>query len=594
MKMPATRAFFYAPAIHCNHILNYFAGEMTQNRKFLPQDLTIQSKDDILPYFQKLLDSNPQSVSEFETFLDQVSELESAISEDMAWRYIRMTCDTLNKEFETAYLQFVQEIQPHLAPLEDQLNQKIIGSPFCTALEGDDAYRIYFRSLRGAVEIFRTENIPLQAELQSLAQEYSAIQGAMSVVYNEQEYTMQQAGNFLMDTNRELRETVWKLMHERRMADVETLENLFDKMIAKRHQVAVNAGFDNYRDYSFKALGRYDYTKEDCFRFHEAIETHVVPLLRQLYAKRKAQLKYDVLKPWDTATDPQGRAPLKPFEGGDELLDKTLVCLSRTDAYFGECIQTMKQRNLLDLVSRKGKAPGGYNYPLAESNVPFIFMNASGNLRDVETLVHEAGHAVHSFLMAPLHLNAFRNTPSEVAELASMSMELITMDAWDVYFSNPDDLKRARLEQLEGVITTLPWIATVDAFQHWVYENPNHSSQERMAKWQELNRRFGSGMVDYTDFEASLNYSWHKQLHIFEIPFYYIEYGFAQLGAIGMWKQVSSDRQKGLELYKKALQKGYTVSIPKVYETAGLSFSFSAEYVKSLFDFVTAELHSNE
>jgi oligoendopeptidase F len=427
-----------------------------------------------------------------------------------------------------------------------------------------------------------------------LAQEYSAIQGALSIHYKGQEYTMQQAQNFLLETNRETRKDVWETMHKRRLEDVEKLEDLFDKMIQKRHQLAQNAGFDNFRNYSFKALGRYDYTAEDCFQFHNAIEQNVVPLLRKQFEKRRALLRLDNLKPWDTAVDPLGRSPLKPFTDGADLLSKTIVCLQNTDAYFGECLQTMKERKLLDLESRMGKAPGGYNYPLAESNVPFIFMNASANLRDVETLVHEAGHAVHSFLMAPLQLNAFKNTPSEVAELASMSMELITMDAWNIYFDSSDELNRAKTEQLEGVITTLPWIATVDAFQHWIYTNPNHTRDERRAEWQSLNKRFGSGLVDFTGYEDALNYSWHKQLHIFEIPFYYIEYGFAQLGAIGMWKLFTQDKLNGILQYKNALTKGYTVSIPEVYKTAGLSFDFSPQYVQQLFAFLGDELNKLE
>lgn len=563
-------------------------------RHFLPAELNITSKEDILPFFENLLSREIHSKEEYQTFLQDVSEIDSVISEDMAWRYIRMTCDTQNKAHEKAYLTFVQEIQPHLAPFEDQLNRKIVDSPFAVEFETDEAMHIYLRSLRGAVELFREENIPLQAEVQTLAQEYSSIQGAMSIEHEGKEYTMQQAGNFLQKTDRALRETVWKKMAARRQEDVEKLENLFDTMISKRHQIAVNAGFANFRDYMFKALGRYDYTKEDCFRFHEAIEHNVVPMLRTLTQKRKDQLGLETLKPWDTSVDTLGREPLKPFEGGEDLLNKSLKCLHAVDPWFSECLNYMREHQLLDLESRKGKAPGGYNYPLAESNVPFIFMNASGNLRDVETLVHEAGHAIHSFLMAPLSLNAFKNTPSEVAELASMSMELISMDGWNAYFDNNHELNRAKLEQMEGIIGTLPWIAQVDAFQHWIYENPTHSQEERKVKWLELSARFGTGMVDYAGFENALAYSWHKQLHIFEIPFYYIEYGFAQLGAIGMWKRYTENRATGLESYKKALKLGYTQSIPKVYEAAGLSFSFSDAYVKSLFDFLQSAIESAE
>lgn len=548
----------------------------------------------LIEHFNRLIAFEASSKEDFASWLKEISDLESSVSEDLAWRYIRMTCDTSNKEHEAAYLDFVQNIQPELAPLEDKLNRKVVESPFAQEAEQDEAVRIYFRSLRGAIELYREENIPIQAELQTLAQEYSSIQGAMSVDIDGQTYTMQQASNFLLRTDRALRKKVWTAMNKRRQQDTEKLESLFDNMVQKRHQMAMNAGFANYRDYMFKALGRYDYTAEDCKKFHDAIEMHVVPLLKKITQKRKEQLKLNMLKPWDTSVDPQGREPLKPFTNGEDLLNKSLDCLRKTDAFFAECLQTMQEKKLLDLESRLGKAPGGYNYPLAETNLPFIFMNASGNLRDVETLVHEGGHAVHSFLMAPLHLNAFKNTPSEVAELASMSMELISMKGWDAYFSNSDELKRAKTEQLEGIIGTLPWIAQVDAFQHWIYENPGHNKDERKALWLKLSARFGTGMVDYTGCENALAYSWHKQLHIFEVPFYYVEYGFAQLGALGVWKNCNTDKTAGLHAYKEALKLGYTCSIPEIYRTAGIQFDFSANYIQSLFAFLEDALRSLE
>ncbi|NBP06523.1 MAG: M3 family oligoendopeptidase [Bacteroidetes bacterium] len=544
--------------------------------------------------FNQLIEQPIQTKDEFTQWLKKISDLESSVSEDLAWRYIRMTCDTTNKEHEVAYLDFVQNIQPELAPLEDQLNRKVVASPFAKEAEQDEAVRIYFRSLRGAIELYREENIPLQAELSTLAQEYSSIQGAMSVNIDGQTYTMQQASNFLLRTDRELREKVWKAMHERRMQDTQKLEDLFDAMVAKRQEVAQNAGFANFRDYMFKALGRYDYNAEDCKRFHDAIAGKVVPMLKKLAQKRKQQLALDTLKPWDLAVDPLGREPLKPFDGGNELLNKSLQCLKSVDSFFSDCLQTMQQKSLLDLESRLGKAPGGYNYPLAETNLPFIFMNASGNLRDVETLVHEGGHAVHSFLMAPLALNAFKNTPSEVAELASMSMELISMKGWNAYFENPEDLKRAQTEQLEGIIGTLPWIAQVDAFQHWIYENPTHTRADRKARWLELSATFGTGLTDFSGYEDALAYSWHKQLHIYEVPFYYVEYGFAQLGAIGVWKNCMQTPEQGLQQYKNALKLGYTRSIPAIYETAGVKFDFSADYIEQLFSFVGEELSTLE
>ncbi len=553
---------------------------------FIPSDFTIQQPADVEILFQKLLDRTIHSTSEFEDFLVDVSELESFLSEDMAWRYIHMTCDTQNEDFEKAYLQFVQEIQPKIAPFEDKLNQKIVDCKFKSDLESAPEYHIYFRALKSAVDLFREENIPLQADLNTLAQEYSSIQGAMTIDWNGETMTMQKASNFLMETDREVRENAWKLMNQRRQLDAQKLEDLFDNMVAKRHQVAVNAGFNNYRDYMFAAMGRFDYTVEDCKKFHESVEHHVVPLLKEIQLRRLELMKIDKLNPWDTAVDPLNREPLKPFTNGEELLDKGIDALNELDSFFGNCLTTMKEKSLLDLDSRVGKAPGGYNYPLAKTNMPFIFMNATGNLRDVETLVHEAGHAIHSFQMAPLKLNAFKNTPSEVAELASMSMELLSMDGWGNYFNDEILLNRAKCEQLEGILGTLPWIATVDAFQHWIYENPHHTQEERKAAWLFQQARFSSGLVDYTGFEDAKAFAWHKQLHIFEVPFYYIEYGFAQLGAIGIWKNYHQDKIKALEGYKSFMKLGYTQSIPNIYENAGVKFEFSSDYIKQLMEFV--------
>lgn len=555
-------------------------------RHYLKPDFKIETAEDISAVFRELLSREINSPEDYNQFLNDVSEVDSHVSEDMAWRYIRMTCDTKNEENEKRYLTFVQEIQPALAPLEDQLNRKIAENTFADAKTNDTAFFIYHRSLKSAIELFREENIPLQAELSTLAQEYSSIQGAMSIEWEGQEITLQKASNFLMEPNRELREEIWHKIQERRAQDIDSLESIFDKMVQKRHQLALNAGFENYRDYMFKAMGRFDYTSDDCKAFHSAIEHHVVPLLKQVQERRKSLMQLDSLKPWDTSVDPLNRPALKPFTNGQELLDRGIHALNQLDPFFGGCLTTMKNKQLLDLESRVGKAPGGYNYPLAETNMPFIFMNATGNLRDVETLVHEAGHAIHSFQMAPLPLNAYKNTPSEVAELASMSMELLSMEGWNYYFSDHSELERAKAEQIEGIIGTLPWIATVDAFQHWVYEHPNHSREERKEAWKTIQKRFSSNSVDYTGYETALDYAWHKQLHIFEVPFYYVEYGFAQLGAIGIWKNYHENRQTAIEHYKHFMTLGYTQSIPEIYQAAGVKFEFSADYIRDLMIFV--------
>lgn len=561
-------------------------------RQFLPQDFKITDWKFLSPYYQQLLDFEIKTLEDFHVFLRNVSELECIVSEDLAWRYIKMTCDTNNEALEKSYIDFVSNIQPQIAPFEDKINQKINDSVFKKDLNKQKAYSIYFRAIKNAIQLFREENIPLNAEMQTLSQKYGTITGAMSVEIDGETLTLQQASNILKETDRDRRQMAYETINNRRIESKIELDHLFDELIKIRHQVALNTGFDNFRDYMHQALGRFDYTVKDCFDFHNAIASAVVPLLRKIEFERKELLGYESLKPYDYAVDPLNRTPLKPFETGKELLTKTIQCFEKLEPQFAENLKIMSDKGFLDLESRLGKAPGGYNYPLAESGVPFIFMNAAGSLRDVETMVHEGGHAMHSFLTEHLSLNAFKNAPMEVAEVASMAMELISMVGWDAYFDNENDLKRAKIEQLEGVIATLPWIATIDAFQHWIYTHPEHNQEERTAAWLEINKQFETGVADYIGYEHYLENGWQKQLHLYEVPFYYIEYGFAQLGAIAIWRNFVKDRKKGLDGYKSLLKLGYTRTIPELYEAAGVKFEFSTEYVGELFQFVWEELEA--
>lgn len=292
--------------------------------------------------------------------------------------------------------------------------------------------------------------------------------------------------------------------------------------------------------------------------------------------------------------DPTGKPALKPFSSGTELIEKTAECFSRLDTYIGRCIEVMHQNNLFDVESRKGKAPGGYNYPLAESGAAFIFMNAANTFRDLTTMVHEGGHALHTFLSAHLELNDFKHLTSEIAELASMSMELISMDYWDVFFPQEEELIRAKKEQLEDILKTLPWVAVIDQFQHWIYTNPEHTVEQRAEAWNQLFDQFGHNFCDWADLEEAKSYLWQKQLHIFEVPFYYIEYGMAQLGAIAIWKNYKENSERGLGQYMEALKLGYTKTIPEIYQTAGIEFNFSQSYVKELITFVKEEFDKLE
>jgi oligoendopeptidase F len=558
-------------------------------RKYVPAELNLQEWGDISPLYEELTNRKINSAAELESWMLDVSELEAVISENAAWRYIRMTCDTQNESLSESYNFFVSEIQPHIAPFADKLNRKLVDSPFFMELD-QDKYFTYFRSIKKSIELYQEKNIPLFAKLNQAEQRYGAIAAAQTLEYNGEEMTLQKAGTFLKDKDRKVREEIYHKINARRAQDEEELQELYTELIQMRQQIAVNAGFKNYRDYKFEELNRFDYNVDDCIRFHDAVKNHIVPLVKIFDEERKNILNYDAYRPWDSEVDVSGNEPLKPFTNGEDLLKKTIACFNAIDPYFAQCIQTMGEMKHLDLESRKGKAPGGYNYPLYETGVPFIFMNAVGLHRDMVTMVHEGGHAVHSFLTRDFALTEFKSTPSEVAELASMSMELISMDGWSNFFTDPQQLIRAKKEQLEKALRAIPWICSIDKFQHWVYENPNHPAEERNEMWFKINREFSTGVTDIQGLEANVRRGWQVQLHLFEVPFYYIEYGFAQLGAIAMWKNYCSDKKKGIDNYKNALRLGYSKTIPQIYKCGGISFDFSEAYIQDLSLFVQKEI----
>jgi oligoendopeptidase F len=557
-------------------------------KHYIPENLEMKWEN-LEPLLIELRDRQINSVEELEQWLRDRSEFEAAIEEDFAWRYIRMTCDTVSEELLQNFQYFATEIEPKIAPYSNELNKKLVESEYFDQLD-NDKYFVYLRSIKKSLELFREENIPIQTEIQVEQQKYQSITGAMSVHIGDKEFTLEQAAAILKSPDREKRQEAWEKITGRRLENKEELDKLFDLLRVLRHKVALNAGFENFRDFMFQALGRFDYTPQDCYSFHEAIELEVVPVLKEQAEKRKQALGLEGLKPWDTDVDITGQAPLKPFQNGEELIEKSIQCFSNISRYLGERLEIMKENKLFDVESRKGKAPGGYNYPLAETGAPFIFMNSANTFRDLTTMVHEGGHAVHTFLTADLELNDFKHCPSEVAELASMSMELISMDNWDVFFSDPEELKRAKRDQLIDVIKTLPWVAIVDQYQHWIYTNPDHTDEQRREAWIQIYERFGASFVDWSDNKEAEANLWQKQLHIFEVPFYYIEYGMAQLGAIAVWKNYKENPEKGLQQYLDALKLGYTKTIKEIYETAGIKFDFSAEYVKELVVFVKSEL----
>ncbi|EMR04567.1 M3 family oligoendopeptidase [Cesiribacter andamanensis] len=558
-------------------------------RRFLPEDFTITDWEGIRPFYEALQQREIHNERELQEWFRDRSELESVLAEELGWRYIRMTINTADAGHRERFNHFISQIQPNIAPEANRLNEKVLECRFLEQLK-EGGYPILARTLKTEFEIFREENVPLNTQMNTLQQEFGVISGAMTVEVDGQELTLQQAADHLQSTDRSKREEVWKKISARRLEDGKKLNDLFDQLLQLRHQIALNAGFANYRDFMFKALGRFDYSPEDCEDFHESVSMEVTPLLNELSRQRKEALGVAELRPWDKAVDVEGRQPLKPFSSPHDLMEKTIRVFSRLDPFLGRCLEIMREMEHLDLDSRKGKAPGGYNYPLAETGVPFIFMNATSTLRDMITMLHEGGHAVHSFLTKDLELNDFKHTPSEVAELASMSMELLSMDHWDEFFKDPDELRRAKREHLEQIISTLPWVATIDKFQHWVYTHPQQREEERRAAWEEIYEEFADELTDWSGLEEFKAHMWQKQLHLYEVPFYYIEYGIAQLGAIAVWKNYKENPRKGLDGYLNALKLGYTRPIPEVYAAAHIRFDFSLAYIRELMQFVRAEM----
>ena len=569
--------------------MTYSADIKKLPRHYLPVDFEIKDWEGLLPFFQELEEREIDSVTTLEQWLKDASELEAAISEEVCWRQIKMTCDTENKELEASFTFFMMEIQPKMQPFSDRLNKKLLDCKFTSELD-TQKYFTYLRNVKKNIDLFEEKNIPLIAELNVLQQQFGVIAGKMTVAVNGQEYTLQQATRFLEDPDRNLREEVYHKINKRRLADKDALNELFSTLLAKRNEVAINAGFHSYTEFRFLELGRFDYTQDDCFQFHEAVKLHVMPLVNELYEARRKKLGIDTLRPWDIDAEPLGTKPLHPFNDGNELTDKAIACFDKLMPFFGDCLRKMKAMGHLDLDSRKGKAPGGYNCPLAESGAPFIFMNAAGQLDDVTTMVHEGGHAIHSFLAHPLELNGFKEYPMEIAEVASMSMELFSMDYWNVFFKTSEELHRAKEQQLERVITIFPWIATIDKFQHWIYKNPQHSLEERAKAWVEISDEFTSPVLNYDGLDEYRSYGWQRQLHLYEVPFYYIEYGIAQLGAIGMWQQFKKDKEAALNNYIQALSLGATTTLPNLFKAAGLEFNFSPEYISKLMQFVKSEM----
>jgi len=539
------------------------------------------------PFVDELMTRDLSDVNSIKAWLLDQSVFAEHVSEASSRLYVEMTCHTDDEDAKQAYLDFVENVEPWLSEIGDALNKRLINSPLIGELDAA-TYGVMIRDARADIDIFREENIPLQTENSKLGQQYNELCGAMMVEFEGEERTLQQMSKILEETDRERREAAWRVAADRRLVDSEKVDGIFDKLLANRHQIAKNSGFENYRDYIFVAKHRFDYSPLDCQAFHDAAAKCCIPLQHQLDADRKENLSLPNLRPWDMGVDTAGREPLRPFENVEDMVDGTSKMFHRMSTKFGEMFDTLRDGQSLDLDSRKGKAPGGYQVQFDLIRKPFIFMNATGMQRDLETMVHESGHAFHSMLSANLPLIDHREPPIEFAEVASMSMELLTHDYLDEFYSD-EEANRARREHLEGIISLLPWVATIDAFQHWLYTHPGHSRAERTATWRSLRKRFGAD-VDWTGLTDHSDIAWQRQLHLFSYPFYYIEYGIAQLGALQLWLQWLESESMALENYENAMSLGGMVPLPELFSAANLVFDFGPITVQRLIDVVQKKL----
>lgn len=560
-----------------------------QPREFVPVAVDLGDWDQISPLYDRIetLLTNASSVMDLETALKAWDELNSVLYEHSSRRYIAMSCHTDSPEAEQAYLHVVEEIEPRMKPRQFVLEKLLVGHPQCPNLPSP-RYDVFLRSLKNRIELFRAENVAIETEQAKTGQHYQKLSGSLTVTFRDEETTLDALGRFLEDPDRAVRRESWELTARRRMQERENFENLFDQLLEQRGQIAANAGFADYREYAFREKGRFDYTIEDCVKFHDAVADEVIPLLRKLQQCRREELGIDPLRMWDIQVDPLNRPALKPFSEVEEMVSRTQRIFDRIDPELAAGFQNMQDAKLLDLANRKGKAPGGYQATLDEARLPFIFMNAVGRHSDVVTLLHEAGHAFHALAARGQDLLPYRHSPIEFCEVASMSMELLGSEYLGEFYSS-EEVDRARRKHLEGIVNILGWIATIDAFQHWLYTHPGHSREDRAAEWNRLLDRF-SGDIDWTGYEEERSFLWHRQLHLFLYPFYYVEYGIAQLGALQVWANFRQDQAKALEDYKAALALGGSRPLPELFAAAGCKFQFDADTIRPLMELLQADI----
>ncbi|EJS68997.1 M3 family oligoendopeptidase [Bacillus cereus] len=536
-----------------------------------------------------LLNKVISSKQDLENWLKEQSTLIWEIEEQLRSHYIAFQCNTDNIEIKDTFEHDQQFAKPLLKRYQNSFDNKYLESPFRMELD-PKAYSLLDKKIKNAQTLFCEKNIDLEVNEDKLVTAYFKITGSLTALWDGEEKTTTELQSYLQDPNRDIRKKAKTIISEKFLSVEKELQSILNRLIEIRHQKAKNIQLANYRDYMFKKYERFDYTAEDCYELAESIRKYVVPLKDKILQEKKVKLQVDTLRPWDVAAVAPDQKVLKPITNENDLIEKSTRIFNKLDIEFTTLLNRMHEHDCLDLISRKGKAAGGFCEYLPASQLSFIFMNLNYTQDDSITFIHEMGHSIHNECVKPLELRQYIEIPAETAELASMTMELFSIDYWDTFYTDKKDLKQAKINYFKDVISYLPDMLIVDQFQHWLYENPSHTSEERNEKYLQLQKTYQSSVIDIDGYESWIATSWLPVLHIFEVPFYYIEYAIAQLGALQMYKQYKEDPKQALENYKKALSLGSSKSIKEVYETAGIRFDFSGETIKELMAFVEVEL----
>jgi oligoendopeptidase F len=544
--------------------------------------------DAIRPYYDELAE-RPLDASNAEEWLADWSRLDSLLSEAASLANFAYTCNTADPAREAAQLRFGAEIGPKAQEQRARLQKRLVDIGYTRP-----GLETTMQRFSNQVDLFREANVPLFAAQSRLVTEWSKVSGGLTVQWDGEEKTPAQLLPYLESLDREERERAFKLRAQAFMRKRDVFADMFDRLHDLRQHIALNAGFANFRDFTHREKNRFDYTPDDCMRFHAAVEEAMLPAVTRILERRRRHMRLDRLRAWDLQVDPMGRPALRPFQATDEFVGRAADMLGRVEPDFRGYLVSMADAGLLDLENRKGKAPGGYSTTLNFRKMPLIFMNAVGIDDDVRTLLHESGHAFHAFEASKLPLLFQRHPGSEMAEVASMSMELLASPFLDVghggYYSE-EEARRSRTELLEGTILFFPHCASVDAFQQWIYtDDGGRDAVARDQKWLELRRRFEGDAVDWSGLDQERIARWYQQPHFFSSPFYYIEYGIAQMGALQVWRNGLRDHGEAVRSYRSALALGATKRLPELFAAAGARLIFDPKGMKEIVEVVEEEL----